>query len=53
MITKLVGGWLSILKNDGVKVNGFGMTSHILKIYIYIYKMENHIAMFQTSNQIF
>ena len=51
MITKLVGGWLSILKNDGVKVNGFGMTSHILNIYIY--KMENHIAMFQTSNQIF
>jgi hypothetical protein len=25
----LVGGKLTILKNDGVKVNGVGMTSHI------------------------
>ena len=27
--TKLVGGAITILKNDGVKVNGVGMTSHI------------------------
>ena len=30
----------TILKNDGLKVNGVGMTSHI-----YIYEMENNPAM--------
>ena len=41
----LVGGAITILKNDEVKVNGFGMTSHI-------YEMEHNIAMFETTNQL-
>ena len=37
--------WLTILKNDGVKDNGFRMTS-------LIYEMENNPFMFQTTNQV-
>ena len=40
----IISGWwcvLTILKNDGVKVNGFRMTS-------LFYEMENHGAMFQS-----
>jgi len=33
-----------ILKNDGVKVNGVGMTS-------LFYEMENKKVMFETTNQ--
>ena len=48
MITKLVGGYKkTILKNDGVKVNGFWDDIPYMKWK----NMENHIAMFQTTNQ--
>ena len=44
-MVNLVGGAITILKNDGVQVNGFRMTSHWND-------MENNIAMFETTNQL-
>jgi len=44
---KSQAGWwcnFTILKNDGVKVNGFRMTS-------FFYEMENKIPWFETTNQ--
>jgi len=46
MVNNNTGWWCNvpILKNDGVKVNGFRMTS-------LFDELENHPFMFETTNQ--
>ena len=45
--TKLVGGAITILKNDGVKVNGVGMTSHIWHGKKKIFQTTNQTVLFE------